>query len=106
CFLSSRRRHTRWPRDWSSDVCSSDLRRSLLGHDYRQFALVVGVLGGEINDLRLVRVGRMEDRAIVPVVDPVRGKSLCDGLQMREIGRASCRERGEASAVFERWIAK
>src|SRR5439155_11121444 len=25
CFLSSRRRHTSWPRDWSSDVCSSDL---------------------------------------------------------------------------------
>src|SRR6266702_5287754 len=24
-FLSSRRRHTMWPRDWSSDVCSSDL---------------------------------------------------------------------------------
>src|SRR5207253_7501105 len=24
-FSSSRRRHTRWPRDWSSDVCSSDL---------------------------------------------------------------------------------
>src|SRR3989337_1506116 len=25
-FFSSRRRHTRWPRDWSSDVCSSDLQ--------------------------------------------------------------------------------
>src|SRR5690625_7226144 len=24
-LLSRRRRHTRWPRDWSSDVCSSDL---------------------------------------------------------------------------------
>src|SRR5690625_6960532 len=24
-FFSSRRRHTRWPRDWSSDVCCSDL---------------------------------------------------------------------------------
>src|SRR5439155_8013708 len=24
-FFSSRRRHTRWPRDWSSDVRSSDL---------------------------------------------------------------------------------
>src|SRR6266508_6245651 len=24
-FFSSRRRHTRWPRDLSSDVCSSDL---------------------------------------------------------------------------------
>src|SRR5439155_12464854 len=27
-FFSSRRRHTRWPRDWSSDVCSSDLHDS------------------------------------------------------------------------------
>src|SRR6266542_369118 len=26
-FFSSRRRHTRCYRDWSSDVCSSDLRR-------------------------------------------------------------------------------
>src|SRR5207302_4415879 len=25
CFFSSRRRHTRFSRDWSSDVCSSDL---------------------------------------------------------------------------------
>src|SRR5437870_9721690 len=29
-FFSSRRRHTRWPRDWSSDVCSSDLFLVLL----------------------------------------------------------------------------
>src|SRR3989337_4101012 len=27
CFLSSRGRHTRCYRDWSSDVCSSDLNR-------------------------------------------------------------------------------
>src|SRR6266700_783050 len=27
-FFSSRRRHTRFSRDWSSDVCSSDLPRS------------------------------------------------------------------------------
>src|SRR6266511_4986360 len=30
-FFSSRRRHTRFSRDWSSDVCSSDLRRVELG---------------------------------------------------------------------------
>src|SRR5207253_4615007 len=30
-FFSSRRRHTRWPRDWSSDVCSSDLATVALG---------------------------------------------------------------------------
>src|SRR5215475_15806595 len=29
-FFSSRRRHTRFSRDWSSDLCSSDLRRSRL----------------------------------------------------------------------------
>src|SRR5215510_2386323 len=28
-FFSSRRRHTRWPREWSSDVCSSDLGGSI-----------------------------------------------------------------------------
>src|SRR3989440_3448912 len=32
-FFSSRRRHTRSDRDWSSDVCSSDLSRDRgLGH--------------------------------------------------------------------------
>src|SRR3712207_6244610 len=30
-FFSSRRRHTRYWRDWSSDVCSSDLRPSRSG---------------------------------------------------------------------------
>src|SRR5690625_6901617 len=35
-MFSSRRRHTRWPRDWSSDVCSSDLLLiSLLRHTDR-----------------------------------------------------------------------
>src|SRR5690625_3831331 len=40
-FFSSRRRHTRWPRDWSSDVCSSDLGlltaplRARFGIDFR-----------------------------------------------------------------------
>src|SRR5262245_64645870 len=33
-FFSSRRRHTRCLSDWSSDVCSSDLVRSLV-HDTR-----------------------------------------------------------------------
>src|SRR5690606_40951581 len=29
-FFSSRRRHTRFSRDWSSDVCSSDLTDTVL----------------------------------------------------------------------------
>src|SRR5690606_41195346 len=37
-FFSSRRRHTRFSRDWSSDVCSSDLdqRRGRAGHGGRE----------------------------------------------------------------------
>src|SRR5690606_40684844 len=31
-FFSSRRRHTRFSRDWSSDVCSSDLGMRLTNH--------------------------------------------------------------------------
>src|SRR5256884_1378533 len=34
-FFSSRRRHTRCSRDWSSDVCSSDLLRPLDIHHLR-----------------------------------------------------------------------
>src|SRR5690606_39658427 len=32
-FFSSRRRHTRFSRDWSSDVCSSDLQTLQGVHD-------------------------------------------------------------------------
>src|SRR5690606_39706777 len=39
-FFSSRRRHTRFSRDWSSDVCSSDLDRDGNGAD------LVGLLPG------------------------------------------------------------
>src|SRR5690625_1656535 len=34
-FFSSRRRHTRWPRDWSSDVCSSDLLHFAIANGLR-----------------------------------------------------------------------
>src|SRR5690625_5974110 len=37
-FFSSRRRHTRWPRDWSSDVCSSDLRSGVTLEVLRKIA--------------------------------------------------------------------
>src|SRR6266702_7311598 len=45
-FFSSRRRHTRWPRDWSSDVCSSDLRRDRrLVDEPEKAAIVAAGLG-------------------------------------------------------------
>src|SRR5690606_40508415 len=38
-FFSSRRRHTSFSRDWSSDVCSSDLDASYIEPDFRAFPL-------------------------------------------------------------------
>src|SRR5690625_283971 len=56
-FSSSRRRHTIWPRDWSSDVCSSDLfgHTFLVGHQ-----IVFGRPGGPVNALQLRVVFRSQ----------------------------------------------
>src|SRR5207245_8806712 len=40
-FFSSRRRHTRCYRDWSSDVCSSDLVRWALANSVPQAPIAV-----------------------------------------------------------------
>src|SRR5439155_3332006 len=42
-FFSSRRRHTSWPRDWSSDVCSSDLDTFTKQADVPRYARMVPV---------------------------------------------------------------
>src|SRR5436309_12274908 len=39
-FFSSRRRHTRFSRDWSSDVCSSDLDNSATAENVKDAILV------------------------------------------------------------------
>src|SRR5690625_4601239 len=41
-IFSIRRRHTRWPRDWSSDVCSSDLILRDLKSTYQMNRLLQG----------------------------------------------------------------
>src|SRR5690625_44737 len=51
-FLSSRRRHTRWPRDWSSDVCSSDLLAALPA------AAVTDRFGPDVATLHLLAQGQ------------------------------------------------
>src|SRR5258706_8941260 len=82
-FFSSRRRHTRLVSDWSSDVCSSDLRS---------------------NSLRKIRWTqwiflKLFERGLAYVADvpvnwcPALGTVLANEEIVDEIGRASCRER-------------
>src|SRR5690606_38681075 len=101
-MFSSRRRHTIFSRDWSSDVCSSDLvvdgpvharlapqaGAALIDEHVATAALAHAVLPGEEDSIARQRAA---------------GARLHDALlhQQRdvEIGRASCRE-GVSSSVF------
>src|SRR5699024_12108545 len=94
-FFSSRRRHTRSKRDWSSDVCSSDLHVRLL------VALVVlgvalSLVSVSVTALTVDVLFLKEERSSTTwcsTRDGVRGYG--DYPQHNEIGRASCREGGE-----------
>src|SRR5256884_3301804 len=84
-FFSSRRRHTRCSRDWSSDVCSSDLETLL------SFA----VIGAQTRHQLFVQVD-----ARCRATDQNQGQpNLQEAFHVisfpfdEEIGRASCRER-------------
>src|SRR5690606_39319707 len=67
-FFSSRRRHTRFSRDWSSDVCSSDLGAQ--GHFAPAFPEIGGaiqVAAQAIDQQRVVASGaqgRSEERRV------------------------------------------
>src|SRR5256886_3589921 len=55
-FFSSRRRHTRFDCDWSSDVCSSDLPIQLFGHDpevMREAAAIAAEHGADMIDINM-----------------------------------------------------
>src|SRR5258705_9941846 len=85
-FFSSRRRHTRCLSDWSSDVCSSDLDAHEADFEKRLSA-AVGKWKAEAASLGLTGM---------KVVTYHRSWSYfakAYGLQVVEIGRASCRER-------------
>src|SRR5258707_2042535 len=47
-FFSSRRRHTRYWRDWSSDVCSSDLAATDFGDARHRLAVQFATISAEI----------------------------------------------------------
>src|SRR5205807_3657343 len=96
-FFSSRRRHTRLQGDWSSDVCSSDLTR------WKDEPLVVDKwlavqAGSRLTDT-LPRVRRLLSHPAFDIKVPNKVYALVRTFS--EIGRASCRERGEISEVAE-----
>src|SRR5690606_39277704 len=53
--ISSRRRHTRFSRDWSSDVCSSDLDLIASNSESSHQIAMKQMRGGFSNQLKLLR---------------------------------------------------
>src|SRR5436305_10001709 len=94
-FFSSRRRHTRCGRDWSSDVCSSDLTPGVVrAHGGGLPRALVGRGRPDPLDRRRRRTSRL----LAPV-RPDAPRLHVQGLLPGEIGRASCRERVRTSAA-------
>src|SRR5690606_39042326 len=52
-FFSSRRRHTRFSRDWSSDVCSSDLVKQGIIPEIAQGLLAVDAIESQVSHFRV-----------------------------------------------------
>src|SRR5690606_40615263 len=90
-FFSSRRRHTRFSRDWSSDVCSSDLALlSRIPSRLHRYFLRVGPCPAWLLSLHASRTHQDESslsRSALP------SGELPQGTMASEIGRASCRGR-------------
>src|SRR5690606_40123610 len=99
----SRRRHTRFSRDWSSDVCSSDLC-------YRSGSRACScgglcescVQSDEKRGVVVIQCGKCAPAVTTPEVGLLREilrQSEAVVTVAHEIGRASCRERVEISVV-------
>src|SRR5699024_11330216 len=92
-FFSSRRRHTRSKRDWSSDVCSSDLAWRITALIYvgvLWLLIIAGFITTFIFDFSyiysLISIG-------VGIIASIFFVYAIPKLRYRQIGRASCRER-------------
>src|SRR5207253_4560733 len=93
-----RRRHTRWPRDWSSDVCSSDL--AVVNVELTRYPRSGAAATGRVIEI-LGRPGDLGvDTEIIIRKHHLPYSFSAEVLQEAEqrakpvkIGRASCRER-------------
>src|SRR5439155_7357162 len=90
-FFSSRRRHTRWPRDWSSDVCSSDLlnRDFPRAHDQVEIEGVAPEVAVE-----LVHRGDAGENVVAPTEE----QPFCTRSEERRVGK-ECRCRWAAEQL-------
>src|SRR5690606_40026554 len=92
-FFSSERRHTRFSRDWSSDVCSSDLEAEEVDPENAIDAAEAAALL-----TAAFRQGKRPAAQPEEVADAYANvEPEADEPEADKIGRASCREREQKS---------
>src|SRR5438874_6949951 len=97
-FFSSRRRHTRSLRDWSSDVCSSDLGRQPGADLARDWTLKILAAELHLAPGYLVRLFNAAT-GLPPMAYLAQLRAEHAAVLLLQIGRASCRERVWISEV-------
>src|SRR3989449_985712 len=93
-FFSSRRRHTRCSRDWSSDVCSSDLStEQARREDDRRIVLITTELVKELERRSMYRVlDRAPAAQLIERLKASHELRACNGCEI-DIGKALGAER-------------
>src|SRR3989449_5412129 len=89
-FFSSRRRHTRCSRDWSSDVCSSDLKEACRGIADACRALDTPVTGGNVSFYNESPGGAVDPTPVIGMI----------GLLTRAERAVASHARAAGDAVF------
>src|SRR3712207_8739093 len=89
-FFSSRRRHTRYWRDWSSDVCSSDLGFEVVAYEVEAVATTAG--SHQHVPRRERRVGGVFERRATTDVTHVIAATEDGRSEERRVGK-ECRSR-------------
>src|SRR5256885_7208357 len=87
-FFSSRRRHTRLQGDWSSDVCSSDLEAGKMEMFLENFDIA-----SLIDEVASTMHPMVSKNGNTLHIERAPDLGVMHADQIKEIGRASCRER-------------
>src|SRR5699024_2587766 len=85
CFFSSRSRHTRSKRDWSSDVCSSDLFRPLFAVGGQELGYLPGDQGEKMGPWGQAVFDTLGSMVSQNVIDEVLSRGMLEVLPLTHI---------------------
>src|SRR3989449_10857875 len=108
-FFSSRRRHTRCSRDWSSDVCSSDLRKGCSVHVQEMLRALQGhgasvdLFAARVDEAPLSGLESLQIHHLTPLGDGARSSHAAAIAALNDELAALLDRAGPYDLVYERY---